>query len=94
MAARSNAPTTAPINAVPARLVDAWLAGHESDNTRSAYRIDLATFGRWCAQHQEIPLLADHTTLAAFGLARQAAGDSVATMRRRWSSLSSFYQYA
>ena len=90
MAARSNAP----INAVPARLVDAWLAGHESDNTRSAYRIDLATFGRWCAQHQEIPLLADHTTLAAFGLARQAAGDSVATMRRRWSSLSSFYQYA
>lgn len=90
MAARNIAPTAAS----SARLVDDWLAGHESENTRSAYRIDLATFGRWCAQHQAIPLAADATTLVAFSLARQAAGDSDATMRRRWSSLSSFYKYA
>ena len=77
-----------------ARLVKAWLAGHQSENTRAAYRTDLATFGRWCAQHHAIPLAADTATVAAFGLARQAAGDSDATMRRRWSSLSSFYQYA
>ena len=77
-----------------ARLVDAWLTAHESDNTRSAYRIDLATFGRWCAKHKAVALTADASTLAAFGLARQVAGDSDATMRRRWSSLSSFYQYA
>ena len=51
-------------------------------------------FGRWCAQHHSVPLAADTATLAAFGLARQAAGDSDATMRRRWSSLSSFFQYA
>jgi integrase len=61
---------------------------------RSAYRTDLAMFGRWCAQHHSVPLAADTATLAAFGLARQAAGDSDATMRRRWSSLSSFFQYA
>lgn len=90
MAVRGVAPTSA----VSARLVDAWLAGHESVNTRSAYRTDLATFGRWCAQHHCVPLAADTATLAAFGLARQAAGDSDATMRRRWSSLSSFYRYA
>ena len=90
MAARNIAPTAGS----SARLVDAWLAGHESENTRSAYRIDLATFGRWCAQRQAVPLAADATTLAAFSLARQAAGDSDATMRRRWSSLSSFYEYA
>lgn len=90
MAARNVAPTAA----VSARLVDAWLAGHEAANTRSAYRTDLATFGRWCAQHHAIPLTADTATLATFGLARQAAGDSDATLRRRWSSLSSFYQYA
>ena len=90
MAARNIAPTAAS----SAGLVEAWLAGHASANTRSAYRIDLATFGRWCAQHQAVPLAADASTLAAFSLARQAAGDSDATMRRRWSSLSSFYQYA
>lgn len=83
-----------PTSAVSARLVDTWLAGHESANTRSAYRTDLAMFGRWCAQHHSVPLAADTATLAAFGLARQAAGDSDATMRRRWSSLSSFFQYA
>lgn len=90
MAARNVAPTAA----VSARLMDAWLAGHATANTRSAYRIDLATFDRWCARHHAVPLAADTATLAAFGLARQAAGDSDATMRRRWSSLSSFYQYA
>ena len=90
MAARIVAPTAA----ASASVVDAWLAGRESENTRSAYRIDLTTFGRWCTQHHAVPLAADTATLAAFGLARQAAGDSDATMRRRWSSLSSFYQYA
>ena len=83
-----------PNNAFSAKLVDAWVASHESENTRSAYRIDLATFGRWCAQHHAVPLAADTTVLGAFSLARQVAGDSDATLRRRWSSLSSFYQYA
>ena len=48
------------------RVIDAWLATHSSPNTRSAYRIDLEIFGRWCAQNQAIPLLADSATVAAF----------------------------
>jgi site-specific recombinase XerD len=77
-----------------AGMVDAWLAVQSTENTRSAYRIDLNTFGRWCAQRRALPLTADTAALVEFGAARQAAGDSDATMRRRWSSLSSFYQYA
>ncbi len=84
----------APDAALSAGLLDAWLASRTSDNTRAAYRIDLTTFGRWCAQRRAIPLTVDTATLLAFGTARQAAGDSDATIRRRWSSLSSFYQYA
>jgi integrase/recombinase XerD len=76
------------------RVIEAWLANQSSPNTRSAYRIDLETFGRWCAQNEAIPLHADSATVAAFQLAREAAGDSAATMRRRWSSLSSFYRFA
>jgi len=80
--------------AVSDRLVAAWLAAQTKENTRAAYRIDLNTFGLWCAQRGGVPLAADIATLSAFGRARLAAVDSDATMRRRWSSLSSFYQYA
>lgn len=79
---------------VPESVVEAWLAGQSSSNTRSAYRTDLETFGRWCAQNHALPLQADAKTVAAFQLAREAAGDSAATLRRRRSSLSSFYRFA
>lgn len=65
-----------------------------SSNTRAAYRTDLAAFGQWCAQHGSLPLTADTAMVIAFQAAREAAGDSAATLRRRWSSLSSFYQFA
>jgi len=39
-------------------------------------------------------LRADAATLVRFQAARQAAGDSASTVRRRWSALSSFYQFA
>ena len=61
---------------------------------RAAYRSDLASFGRWCAQTGAIPLTVDSATLIAFQAARQAAGDSASTIRRRWSALSSFYDFA
>lgn len=75
-------------------LVDAWLNSQSSPNTMSAYKTDMATFGMWCASQGAIALFADAATLAAFQRARDAAGDSPATMRRRWSSLSSFYEFA
>ncbi|HEX3089954.1 MAG TPA: site-specific integrase [Ilumatobacteraceae bacterium] len=75
-------------------IVEAWLASQSSANTRSAYRTDLAAFSRWCAHNASVPLEADAETVAAFQLAREVAGDSAATLRRRRSSLSSFYRFA
>lgn len=75
-------------------LTEAWLAEQGSANTRDAYRLDLASFGRWCGQHGSIPLNADATTLMAFQIARADAGDSSSTIRRRWSALASFYEFA
>ena len=75
-------------------VVNAWLESQASMNTRAAYSTDLAAFGRWCAQHDAVPLTADTAAVLAFQTARTAAGDSAATLRRRWSSLSSFYQFA
>lgn len=71
-----------------------WLDTFASMNTRAAYAVDLARFGQWCATHEALPLHADAATIAAFHLAQQTAGHSVATQRRRWSALSSFFDYA
>lgn len=80
--------------ALQGAVTEAWLNEHASPNTRAAYRSDLASFGRWCAQQGAIPLTADTATLVAFQAAREAAGDSASTMRRKWSVLSSFYDFA
>lgn len=80
--------------AVQDETVESWLSALDSPNTRAAYRSDLASFGRWCAQQGAIPLTADTTTLVAFHAAREQAGDSAATIRRKWSALSSFYDFA
>jgi site-specific recombinase XerD len=75
-------------------VTEAWLSSRIAPNTRAAYRTDLETFRRWCAGRGSIPLRADATTMVAFQAARVAAGDSASTLRRRWSSLSSFYEFA
>ena len=74
-------------------MAEAWLGTHASLNTRAAYRIDLETFARWCAKKGSIPLRANARALVAFQAAREAAGDSASTLRRRWSALSSFYEF-
>src|SRR3954452_11180753 len=75
-------------------LTDRWLASLMSINTRAAYAVDLAKFGQWCAAHHAVALRADTATLTAFQAAQATAGHSVATQRRRWSALSSFFQFA
>ena len=74
--------------------VEGWLSSQISENTRAAYRFDLEAFGDWCAREGAIPLNADPATLVAFQAAREAAGDSGSTIRRRWSAMSSFYDFA
>jgi integrase/recombinase XerD len=74
--------------------LEAWLSTQGSANTRAAYRSDLEMFGNWCSRQGAIPLTADTATLVAFQAAREAAGDSASTIRRRWSALSSFFDFA
>lgn len=80
--------------ALQLRLIEAWLDSQASPNTSSAYRADINKFGAWCASRGSVALRADTTTLVAFQVAREAAGDSPSTLRRRWSALSSFYDFA
>ena len=74
--------------------MEGWLNTQTSPNTRSAYRSDLEAFGDWCAREGAIPLMADPATLVAFQAAREVAGDSDSTIRRRWSAMSSFFDFA
>lgn len=74
--------------------LEGWLSLQTAENTRSAYRSDLEAFGDWCAREGVIPLTADPATLVAFQAAREVAGDSASTIRRRWSAMSSFYDFA
>src|SRR3954453_10061208 len=74
--------------------LEGWLSTKSSPNTRAAYRSDLEVFGNWCARRGAVPLSADTATLVAFQAAREVAGDSDSTIRRRWSALSSFYDFA
>jgi integrase/recombinase XerD len=74
-------------------VLEGWLNAQCSPNTRAAYRIDLEAFGEWCAHAGASPITADTAALVAFQAAREVAGDSAATLRRRWSALSSFYDF-
>jgi site-specific recombinase XerD len=75
-------------------IEQAWVAQQRTPNTRIAYRSDIETFSRWCVQRGSMPLHVDAATLIAFEAARQEAGDSPSTLKRRWASLSSFYRFA
>jgi integrase/recombinase XerD len=75
-------------------MLEGWLNSQTSQNTRAAYRADLESFGSWCAREGAIPLTATTESIVAFQAAREAAGDSASTIRRRWSALSSFYDFA
>ncbi len=91
---RRSADDSLPATLIPAALIEAWLSSHRSPNTRAAYGADLKTFRTWCAHQGAIPLRADAVMLLAFQAAREAAGDSPSTVRRRWASLSSFFTFA
>ncbi len=75
-------------------LVADWLDGLASENTRDAYGRDLAAFNDWCGGEGSSPLTADVDDIDRY---RDACGDGgarQATIARRLSALSSFYEHA
>jgi site-specific recombinase XerD len=77
-----------------AHLVQSWLDRQGAANTRSAYGKDLSLFGAWCAGRDAVPLRVTPADVVAYQDACVRAGDSPSTVRRRSSSLSSFFQFA
>jgi len=81
------------------RLAAAWLLGH-GGHTQTAYRRDLTAWARWCEQMGVHPLAAErfhvdawvrHLTTEPQG--RTARPASPATVVRRLSAISGFYEF-
>jgi integrase/recombinase XerD len=75
-------------------LVAAWIERQRSPNTKAAYLGELTAFDSWCGQQASTALRADVPLATAYAAARELAGDSASTLRRRWSALSSFFEFA
>lgn len=75
-------------------LVDDWLDGLTSDNTRDAYRRDLAAFSDWWGGEGGSPLTAEGDDIDRYRDACDEGGAGQATIARRLSALSSFYEHA
>jgi site-specific recombinase XerD len=79
-----------------ARLVSWAHAARDAlaENTQRAYRVDSQAFATWCRAQGVIGLPASPATVAAFLRDESAAGKSVATIRRRASTISRVHKAA
>ncbi len=71
-----------------------WLGELRSDNTRAAYRRDLAVFLDWLTAMGHDAAAANASTLSDFRDFCIARGAGAATVNRRLSTVSSFYRFA
>ena len=75
-------------------LIADWLDGLGSENTRDAYRRDLAAFNDWCGGEGGSALSAGGDDIDRYRDACGEVGAGEATIARRLSALSSFYEHA
>jgi site-specific recombinase XerD len=76
------------------RLRGDWLDGLGSANTRDAYERDLEGFRVWCTEEGHAPLHATTGHVESYRDACNDRGAGRATISRRLSALSSFYDHA
>ena len=76
------------------QLAGAWLASLRSENTRAAYRRDLANFVGWCQDRGVEPIEATRPVLDLYRISMEGDGLAASTIARRLSALGSFYAYA
>ncbi|WP_180967415.1 tyrosine-type recombinase/integrase [Zhihengliuella halotolerans] len=75
-------------------LINLWLGSYKSENSRKAYRRDLASFLR-CLDAVRVDVLAvKRAHVDAWARQLEQDGASSATVARRLSAVSSFYNYA
>ena len=75
-------------------LADDWLDGLSSARTRDAYGRDLDAFIAWCEANGHAPLEVGETEVSDYRDDCGDAGALPATVARRLSALSSFYEHA
>lgn len=81
--------TTTPVTT----LAGMWLASLGSENTRAAYRRDLTDFIGFCGRVEIEPLDATRQVVDLYARLMDAEGKAPATVARRLSALSSFFEY-
>ena len=74
-------------------LVAAWLTGLRSARTRRAYAADVLAWLAWLTARDTGVLAARRVYVDLWAATQLGAGASAASVRRRLSALSSFYQY-
>ena len=76
------------------QVAEAWLANRRlSEHTRAAYRRDVASWLAWCAQREIEPLRASFLDVNAYARGLEARPLSAATVARKLSGLSSWYDF-
>jgi integrase/recombinase XerD len=76
------------------QLTEAWLQNRRlSEHTRSAYRRDVASWLAWCAGRDVDPLTANFLDVNAYARGLEARPLSPATVARKLSGLSSWYDF-
>jgi integrase/recombinase XerD len=76
------------------QVTEAWLANRRlSEHTRDAYRRDVASWLSWCRARDADPLTATFLDVNAYARALEAQPLSPATVARKLSGLSSWYDF-
>jgi integrase/recombinase XerD len=76
------------------QVTEAWLQNRRlSEHTRAAYRRDVAAWLAWCAQRDLDPLTASFLDVNAYARGLEARPLSPATVARKLSGLSSWYDF-
>jgi len=74
-------------------LAAGWLLGYRSENTRRAYRLDLATWVDWIRDRGVDPMAARRAHLDAWARDQETQGRRPTTVARGLASVSSFYRW-
>ena len=76
------------------QVTEAWLANRRlSEHTRDAYRRDVAAWLAWCAGREVDPLRASFLDVNAYARGLEAQALAPATVARKLSGLSSWYDF-
>ncbi|MEV4346709.1 tyrosine-type recombinase/integrase [Actinoplanes sp. NPDC049596] len=76
------------------QVTEAWLANRRlSEHTRAAYRRDVQAWLAWCAQREADPLRCTFLDVNAYARGLEAQGLAPATVARKLSGVSSWYDF-